>query len=148
MFSDLDETFKKSVRLGNDKEIRVEGRGKVAVQTTKGRRVIHDVYYVPQLSQSLLSIGQMMENGYTVKFEGNLCKIEETKTRRVIAAIQKTENNLFPLKIAQVQEQVHEIKKVDEEARSLGVMAANQDKNIQELCLSGKINREKGISAV
>ncbi|KAJ4820740.1 polyprotein [Rhynchospora pubera] len=104
LFEELDESYKKSVRLGNNKEIQVEGIGKVAVQTASGTRVLDNVYFIPQLSQNLLSIGQMMNSGYAIKFEGNTCKIEESGTKNVVAIIQKTHNNLFPLKMLEVDE--------------------------------------------
>ncbi|KAJ4820349.1 polyprotein [Rhynchospora pubera] len=104
LFEELDESYKKSVRLGNNKEIQVEGIGKVAVPTASGTRVLHNVYFIPQLSQNLLSIGQMMNSGYEIKFEGNTCKIEESGTKNVMAIIQKTHNNLFPLKMLEVDE--------------------------------------------
>lgn len=104
LFEELDESYKKPVRLGNDKEIQVEGIGKVAVQTANHTRFLHNVYYIPQLSQNLLSIGQMMDNGYVIKFEGNTCKIEESSTKREISIIRKTQNNLFPLEITEVDD--------------------------------------------
>jgi hypothetical protein len=80
LFEDLDESYKKAVKLGDDKEIRVKGKGRVVVQASHNTRVLHDVYYIPQLSQNLLSIGQMLESSCTIIFEGEICRIIDSGT--------------------------------------------------------------------
>jgi hypothetical protein len=46
----------------------------------------------------------MMDNGYAIKFEGNTCRIEETSTKHVMTTIRKTQNNLFSLKISEIDD--------------------------------------------
>lgn len=46
-------------------------KGSIGVDTKKGRKVIVDVLFVPELDQSLLSIGQLLGHGYVLHFEGN-----------------------------------------------------------------------------
>jgi hypothetical protein len=46
LFKELDESYKKPVRLSNDKEIQIEGIDKVVVQTTNNTRILHNVYYI------------------------------------------------------------------------------------------------------
>jgi hypothetical protein len=71
LFEELDETFKLKVKLGDDKLIQVEGKGKVAVHTKEhGMKFIPNVYYIPNLSQNLLSVGQLMDSDYAILFEG------------------------------------------------------------------------------
>ena len=36
---------------------------------------IHDVLYVPDLEENLLSVDQLMENGYSLVFRDNYCRI-------------------------------------------------------------------------
>jgi hypothetical protein len=57
LFEELDESYKKFVRLDTNKKIQVEGINKVVVQTAHNTRYLRNVYYIPQLSQNLLSIG-------------------------------------------------------------------------------------------
>lgn len=103
LFDELDESYKKSVKLGDDKEIHVEGKGRVVVQSSSNRQMLHDVYFIPQLSQNLLSIGQMMDNGYTIIFEGDNCRIVDAASNQIMSTIKKTQNNLFPMEIAKVK---------------------------------------------
>ena len=59
----------------NGTVVESKGRGTVVVETKKGTKFIKDVLLVPNLKEKLLSIGQMMENGYALHFEGDICKI-------------------------------------------------------------------------
>ena len=44
LFKELDESQKKRVTLGDDKEIQVEGKGTVAITTSQGKtKLLHDV---------------------------------------------------------------------------------------------------------
>ena len=64
------------------------------VETEKGTRLIHDVLLVPSLKENLLSIGQMMERGYTLHFEGGVCKILDNKNKRSeIAQVKMNKSN-------------------------------------------------------
>jgi len=48
LFKDLDETQKGEVRLGDDKQMKVEGKGTIAIKTSQGNlKRLHDVQYVP-----------------------------------------------------------------------------------------------------
>ena len=61
-FSDLDESFRSSVKFGDNSKISVMGKGKVTIQT-KGNstHTIGNVFFVPDLKTNLLSVGQLQE---------------------------------------------------------------------------------------
>ncbi|TYI02494.1 hypothetical protein ES332_A11G270800v1 [Gossypium tomentosum] len=66
---EIDETFKQNVTLGDSKKIQVEGKGNVEVKSSFGNvKLLYDVYYIPRLSQNLLSVGQLMPTGYAIMF--------------------------------------------------------------------------------
>lgn len=81
--------------MGNGVVVKSEGKCIVVVQTKKGTRMIKDVLYVPSLDQNLLSVPQMMENGYTIHFEGNTCAIYDPKGNNI--ACVKMQKNCFPI---------------------------------------------------
>ncbi|KAJ1700426.1 hypothetical protein LUZ63_000205 [Rhynchospora breviuscula] len=113
LFEELDETFKLMVKLGDDKQIQVEGKGKVAVHTKEnGMRFIHNVYFIPSLSQNLLSVGQLLDSGYTIIFENKSCAIKDRNTNQILAKVDMTTNKLFPLKITDVQERLMVVKEM------------------------------------
>jgi transposase InsO family protein len=105
-FEKLDETHKLKVKLGDNNSIQVEGKGTVIVKTLNGIRKLKDVYFIPELSQNLLSVGQLIRSGYTVVFCGDCCKIIETNTSNILAEVKMTDNKLFPLLITDVKERI------------------------------------------
>ena len=74
-FRTLDRSFVSKVKIGNGEFIEVQGKGDVAVETPTGTKLISNVLYVPEINQSLLSVGQMLENGYSLNFQDKSCII-------------------------------------------------------------------------
>jgi hypothetical protein len=64
MFFDLDKSFWESVKLGNCSSITVQGKGKIRMEVNGFVHVITEVFYVPDLKNNLLSIGQLQEKGW------------------------------------------------------------------------------------
>ncbi|XP_076909134.1 uncharacterized protein LOC143566275 [Bidens hawaiensis] len=57
-FTYLDENFKIEVKLGDKKELQVQGKGTMKIVTPNGNtRLLDDVYFVPQQGYNLLSVG-------------------------------------------------------------------------------------------
>ncbi|XP_021893053.1 uncharacterized protein LOC110811010 [Carica papaya] len=82
LFKELDESCKVKVRLGDDEQMQVEGKGTVALSNGHGNtKLLHNVYFVPALSsQNLLSIGQFMASGYSIMFDDVSCVIRNKKS--------------------------------------------------------------------
>lgn len=58
MSKEIDESQRKNIRLGDNKQIQVEGKGTAAVETNHGQvRLLHNVFFVPSLAHNLLSVG-------------------------------------------------------------------------------------------
>lgn len=57
-----------------------------------------DVHYVPNLSQNLLSVGQLIKRGYQLNFDNGECAIIDKKWNIIIAKVKMTQNNFFPLR--------------------------------------------------
>lgn len=51
--------------------------------------------YVPELDQNLLSVSQMMRNGYSLHFEGSTCDIYDPHKRHVASV--EVKNKFFPI---------------------------------------------------
>lgn len=67
-FSDFDGIFRDSVKLGNNTSMAVLGKGNVRLQVNGLIQIFTGVFYVPELKNNLLSIGQLQEKGLTVLF--------------------------------------------------------------------------------
>jgi len=60
---------------------------------------LKNIYYTPNLKQSLLSIGQILEKNYKLVFEDKICKIyDKNHGGRLVTTIHMTKNKLFPIK--------------------------------------------------
>ena len=76
LFSALNQNLKSEVTLGTDSKVSVMGKGEVKIFTKQGeRKTIADVYYVPGMRCNLLSVGQLVQKGYNVFFENDVCTI-------------------------------------------------------------------------
>ena len=69
IFEELNKNYSSHAELGDGKHVKIEGNGVIAVHTSQGnKQFIHDVHYSPNISQNLLSVGQIMKRGYKLIF--------------------------------------------------------------------------------
>lgn len=114
-FVSLDENIKSQVILGDGNYQNVEGKGIIAVKTKNGdSNFIHDVLYVPSLAQNLLSVGQLIQRDYMVKFDENKCLIVDKKKIQLITSVKMTSNKVFPLIMPLKSKYALKCKNVDE----------------------------------
>ena len=93
-FTELDESFRKSVKLGDNSSIDVMGKGRVHLQVNNIPQVISEVFYIPDLKNNLLNIGQLQEKGLAILFRYNKCKVYHPE-RGVIIETTMTLNRMF-----------------------------------------------------
>jgi hypothetical protein len=99
LLSCIDSSISSDITLGNDSLVKVQGKGTVPILTKQNeKKDINNVYHVPDLKHNLLSVGQLIEHGYKVLFEGASCKIyDKIPSRKLISEIHMTQNRMFPL---------------------------------------------------
>ncbi|GJT32630.1 hypothetical protein Tco_0923049 [Tanacetum coccineum] len=94
----LDTKDNPRVKLGDGRYTRAKGRGTIAINTKKGTKYISRVLYVPELDRSMLSVPQMIKNGYGVNFKNDTrCVI--TDFHDVKIATLDMENDSYYLKL-------------------------------------------------
>lgn len=93
---DLDETFRETVKLGDNSTMAVKGRGNLKLNIDGKISVITDVYYLPNLRNNLLSVGQLQEKGLAFLIQDNTCKIFH-KEKGLIVSTNMTVNRMFIL---------------------------------------------------
>jgi len=82
---DLDERKKSTVRFADNRVIQAEGAGNVVVTKQDGKQaIIYDVLYVPGMKSNLISMGQLLEKGYSVRIVGNLLEVCDAAKKTVI----------------------------------------------------------------
>ncbi|OIT27673.1 retrovirus-related pol polyprotein from transposon tnt 1-94, partial [Nicotiana attenuata] len=78
LFTDLDETFRGTVRLGYNAKVPAVGKEKIRITVKDGSsNFISDVFYVPSFHHNLLSLGQLSEKGYDLHFKYRIGTIKE-----------------------------------------------------------------------
>ncbi|KAF7826430.1 Retrovirus-related Pol polyprotein from transposon TNT 1-94 [Senna tora] len=92
---DLDKSVQIKVTLGNGEVMQSQGKGFVTVSTRQCTKTIHNVLYVLGLVQNLLSVAQMISNGYAIVFNKRMFLIYdlEGKLLEEVEMVNKT----FPL---------------------------------------------------
>lgn len=121
MFESLDTSLKSKIKLGTDKIVEVMGKGAINVITKLVKNSIPDVYFVPSLKHNLISIGKLIQKGYRVAFENNVCTILDIPPKNmVIVKVEIKNNRMFPLHMK--NEMIEEIE--------AGFKASGQDKSL------------------
>lgn len=103
LFRELDESFRHSVKLGNNTKMNVTGKGSVKLLLNGVNHVVAEVYYVPELRNNLLSIGQLQERGLAILIKGGTCKIFHPEKGLIIQTTISANRMFILLAQSQVQ---------------------------------------------
>lgn len=103
----LDDTYKSKVKVGNSEAVEVKGRGTVSISTISGIKTISDVLYTPDMSQNLLSVGQMLENNYSLYFKNRECVVSDPSGVELFYV--KMSNIMFSIDWEKITEQAYTI---------------------------------------
>jgi len=76
-FSSFDISFFDEVKLGNNYSLKVAGTVRLLINEVV--HLISDVFFVPELKNSLFSVGQLQEKGLTVEMKQNKCRVFQGK---------------------------------------------------------------------
>ena len=72
LFSFIDKTFKFEIKMGDNRTIPIVGKGSIMVYTKQGENIeIQNVYFGPSMKHNLMSVGQLIQNGYKVLIDGS-----------------------------------------------------------------------------
>ena len=89
LFKELDTSAVSKVKIGNGEYIAIKGKGTVAIKSISGTKLIRDVLFIPNISQNLLSVGQLIQKGFKVIFETNQCLIKDAASNEVFGVKMK-----------------------------------------------------------
>lgn len=73
-FTDIDEDYQQTVKLGNNFKMAVVGRGNIRLHANGITQAITNVYYVPELKNNLISIRQLTGKGVSVLIQNGECR--------------------------------------------------------------------------
>ncbi|WVZ87756.1 hypothetical protein U9M48_034345 [Paspalum notatum var. saurae] len=102
-FTELDSTVRGSVKFGDASGVEIKGVGSVLFTTASGEhRLLTGVYYIPALRNSIISLGQLDENGSRVVIESGVLRIWDHH-RRLLAKVTRGTNRLYVLNVRVAQ---------------------------------------------
>lgn len=104
-FLELDESFRKCVKLGDNSSIGVMGKGRIHLQIDHVSQIITEVFYIPELKNNLLSIGQLQEKGLAILFQYNKCKVYHPERGLIIETTMSLNKMFILLAKIQLQDQ-------------------------------------------
>ncbi|GJS62986.1 retrotransposon protein, putative, ty1-copia subclass, partial [Tanacetum coccineum] len=85
-----------SVQLGDNRECKIRGIGKVRVQLRDGSSfVLNNVRYIPELKRNLISLGTLEKEGFTVKMQSG--KVKVINGSRVVLSGTRRDNCVYSL---------------------------------------------------
>ena len=77
-FSELDDDVTGTVKFGDGSRVAIQGRGTIIFRCQNGEHhALTDVYYIPQLRSSIISIGQLDERGSEVLIKDRVLRIRD-----------------------------------------------------------------------
>ncbi|GJR60775.1 retrotransposon protein, putative, ty1-copia subclass [Tanacetum coccineum] len=87
-----------NVQLGDNRECKIKGIGKVRIQLKDGSSfVLHNVRYIPELKRNLISLGTLKKEGFTVKLQ--LGKIKVINGSSVVLSGIRRDNCVYSLNV-------------------------------------------------
>ncbi|CAO2193121.1 unnamed protein product [Urochloa humidicola] len=96
-FSDLDTDVRGSVKFGDSSAVEIKGVGSVTLLAKTGEhRLLTGVFYIPALRNSIISLGQLDENGSRVEIADGVLRIWDCR-QRLLAKVARGSNRLYIL---------------------------------------------------
>jgi transposase InsO family protein len=102
-FADPNTDVRGTVRFGDASTVEIKGVGSIVFQAKTGeQRVLHGVYFIMALKNSILSLGQLDEGGSKVEIDDGVLRIWD-KSRRLLAKVHRRKNRLYILHLEAAQ---------------------------------------------
>ena len=99
IFVNLDESVSGNVSFGDNSKILIKGKDKILICFNNGRHeFISNVYYVPNMNNNILSLGQLLEKGYDIHMKDFILSIRDGRNN-LITKVPMSGNRMFLLKI-------------------------------------------------
>jgi len=99
LFLDIQDIEDGNVSFGDSTKVSIKGCRKICFSQKDGKEgTMGDVYYVPDLKNNILSMGQLLEKGYLVLMKDRILHLKD-KNERVLANVGMAKNQMFKLNL-------------------------------------------------
>ncbi|GJR47637.1 retrovirus-related pol polyprotein from transposon TNT 1-94 [Tanacetum coccineum] len=104
LFKELEAVKDGHVSFEDASKVQVKGRGTTSFFKNDGTRgTIENVYFVPDLKSNIMSLGQLMKRGYSVRMNGRVLQLNDRNGMRV-ARVEMENNKMYKLNLRSMQE--------------------------------------------
>ena len=94
-FSKLDERVTGKVKFGDDSRIDIKGKGSILFITGNGeRKILSDVYFIPDLRSNIISLGQATESGCEIRMKEDYLYLYDRDDQLLVKA-KRARNRLY-----------------------------------------------------
>lgn len=98
-FSELDEKVTGEVRFGDGSTVEIKGKGTVAFKCkNEEEKLFREVYYIPNLRNNIISLGQLAEDGNKVVLNEDWLWIYDERGR-IIMKVKRSGNRLYKIEL-------------------------------------------------
>ena len=98
-FKTLNESITGKVRFGDDSCIDIKGKGSILFCSRDGsKKILDDVYYIPELKSNIISLGQATEAGCDVRMRDDYLTLKD-KDGKLLAKAKRSRNRLYKVLI-------------------------------------------------
>lgn len=113
-FKELDENVTGEVKFGDGSTVSIKGRGVISFKCKNGEeKILRDVYYIPNLCNNIISLGQLSEEHHRVILSGDHLWVYDDK-ERLLMKVTKSGNRLYKISLEE-STSVCFLNKVEEE---------------------------------
>ncbi|KAI5350771.1 hypothetical protein L3X38_003662 [Prunus dulcis] len=85
------------VQMPIDALVDVAGMGSLVINTSRGRKFIREVMYLPGVKENLQSVEQIDDHGYFLLFGGGICNVFDSSSLGcLIIRVQMKKNRCYP----------------------------------------------------
>jgi hypothetical protein len=94
-FTELHSDVRGSVKFGDASDVEIKGIGSVIFAAESGEhRLLTGIYYIPALSNSIISLGQLDESGSRVEIKDGVMMIWD-RHHHLLAKVTRGTNRLY-----------------------------------------------------
>ncbi|XP_013688809.1 uncharacterized protein LOC106392546 [Brassica napus] len=94
-FKSIDESITGKVRFGDDSRIDIKGKWPILFLTKDGgKKILADVYYIPDLKSNIITLGQATESGCDIRMKEDYLTLQD-KDGKLIVTAKRSKNRLY-----------------------------------------------------
>ena len=113
-FSELDEKLSGKVMFGDDSRIDIKGKGSILFLSKDGKRkILANVYFIPDLRSNIISLGQATESGCDVRMKEDYLTLYDREGNLLVKA-NRSRNRLYKVTMEVDSIKCLQLKRVDD----------------------------------